>query len=99
MKEIRKKLGQRIRVLRKTKGLTQEKLGEKAELSYKFIGEIERGQVNPSLDTLSAIANALGVNIVDLFRDNKDLLYQFSDEELLTIKQALNLLNKAFPKN
>ncbi|MBI4680030.1 MAG: helix-turn-helix transcriptional regulator [Nitrospirae bacterium] len=30
---------------------TQEELGEKAGLSYKFVGEIERGEVNPSLDS------------------------------------------------
>jgi len=98
MKNIREKLGGRIRTLRKAKNLTQERLGEKADLSYKFIGEVERGQVNPSLDTLAAIAKALGVAVGDLFLENRDLLYQFSDQESQTIKQALTLLEKAFPK-
>src|SRR4030042_1920592 len=64
---IRQELGQCIRDLRKTAGSTQEELGEKAELSYKFIGEIERGQVNVSLDSIIRIAEALGVKIGDLF--------------------------------
>ena len=45
MDDIRKGLGKRIRFLRESKGLTQEVLGEKAELSYKFVGEVERGEV------------------------------------------------------
>lgn len=96
---VRKNLGERIRTFRKAKGLTQEILGEKAGLSYKFIGEIERGQVNPSLDTLAAIAEALNVTVGDLFLENRDLLYRFSDQESQTIKQALTLLKKAFPTN
>jgi len=94
-KNIREKLGKRIRELRKAKELTQEALGEKASLSYKFIGEIERGQVNPSLDSLSAIANALNVEIGDFFQKD-DLLNKLAPEDFKTIKQALGLLNKIF---
>ena len=61
-------LGQRIRVIRKAKGWTQEVLGSKADISYKFIGEIERGQQNPSFDTLVKIAGALGIDLSELFR-------------------------------
>jgi transcriptional regulator with XRE-family HTH domain len=43
MDNVRKELGARIRELRKTAGLTQEELGEKADQNYKFIGELERG--------------------------------------------------------
>ena len=95
MKNIREKLGKRIRELRKARKLTQEMLGEKAALSYKFIGEIERGQVNPSLDTLSAIANALNVEIGDFFQKD-DLLTQLLPKDFKTIKQALGLLSKIF---
>lgn len=61
-------LGRRIRDIRKAKGWTQEELGSKADVSYKFVGEIERGQQNPSFDTLAKIADALGVELIDLFR-------------------------------
>jgi len=94
-KNIREKLGKRIRELRKAKQFTQEVLGERAALSYKFIGEIERGQVNPSLDSLSAIANALNVEIGDFFQKN-NLLNQLSPKDFKTIKQALSLLTKVF---
>ena|SRR4030042_1228479 len=106
---IRQELGQCIRDLRKTAGITQEELGEKAELSYKFIGEIERGQVNVSLDSIIRIAEALGVKIGDLFSKEripirkivvkeKSPLSKFSAHDLQLIKKALRLLNRTFSK-
>ena len=106
---IRQELGQCIRDLRKTAGITQEELGEKAELSYKFIGEIERGQVNVSLDSIIRIAEALGVKIGDLFSKEripirkivvkeKSPLAKYSPHDLLLIKKALRLLNRTFSK-
>lgn len=64
-------LGRRIRDIRKAKGWTQEALGSRADISYKFIGEIERGQQNPSLDTLVKIADALEVELSELLRFNE----------------------------
>jgi transcriptional regulator with XRE-family HTH domain len=61
-------LGRRIRSLRIQKGWTQQKLGEKADINYKFLGEIERGQQNPSFGVLAKIATALGVDLPELFR-------------------------------
>ena len=67
-------LGRRIRSLRKMKGWTLEELGEKAATNHKHIGEIERGQQNPSFAVLVKIAAALGVELPELFR--------FQSEEL-----------------
>ena len=90
---IRKKLGEKIRQWRKLRELTQEQLGEKAGISYKFIGEVERGTVNPSLDSLIGISQALDVNVKELFPRENDLVTEFSHEELKTIKKAVKLLN------
>ena len=65
--DVRARLGANVRELRVRRKLTQEALGERAGLSYKFIGEVERGLGNPSVETLSAIAGALGADIGDLF--------------------------------
>jgi len=46
--------------------LSQEQLAEKADLSYKYLGEVERGCVNISLDSLVRIAKALRVALHDL---------------------------------
>jgi len=61
-------LGKRIRELRKKKGLTQEELGEKSGISYKYLGSIERGLENPSFKHLTKIARVLGADLPELFR-------------------------------
>jgi transcriptional regulator with XRE-family HTH domain len=58
-RDIRKFIGQRLRALRKERGLTQDKLGELSGLSGKFIGEVERGQKSISIESLYAVALAL----------------------------------------
>ena len=75
--ELRRIVGDRIRFLRKKRGWSQEELGEHAALSYKFIGEIERGAVNPSLDTLLSISNALNVEIAKLFSNDQMRVLKF----------------------
>lgn len=55
-------LGRRIRALRKRAGLTLEGLAELSDLHANYLGEVERGQKNASIETLSAIAEALGVS-------------------------------------
>lgn len=66
-KEVRQRLGVRLRHWRRTQRLTQEQLAERAGLSYKFIGEVERGNGNPTVDTLSKLSRALDVDVVELF--------------------------------
>ncbi len=53
--------GERIKKLRRMRHLTQEKLGELAGLHPSYIGQLERGQRTPSVNTLDAIAAVLGV--------------------------------------
>lgn len=65
----RKLLGQAIRQYRKKAHLTQEKLGELADLNPKYIGEVERTEKTISVDALIRIANALKVRVRDLTRD------------------------------
>ena len=45
-----KDLGKSIKKLRKQSGMTQETLGELADICPKFLGEIERGDTNPSVE-------------------------------------------------
>jgi transcriptional regulator with XRE-family HTH domain len=63
---IRKTVGTRVRALRLARHLTQEQLGHRAHLSYKFIGEVERGIGNPTIETLVDIAAALEVDLDEL---------------------------------
>jgi transcriptional regulator with XRE-family HTH domain len=66
VEDAKRLIGDRIRQLRKAKGLSQEKLGQESELHYTHIGSIERGQKNWSIETLIKLANGLNVGVVDL---------------------------------
>lgn len=93
---IKKAVGKRIRIIRKAKGLTQEEVGEKADLNYKFVGKIERGEVNPSIETLFAVANALNIDLPQLFTEDWQLSaeYQLPLKDIQTIKDALPFFNQ-----
>ncbi|HVU07690.1 MAG TPA: helix-turn-helix transcriptional regulator [Verrucomicrobiae bacterium] len=65
----RRIVGQKIFIYRKRAGISQEKLAGKADLSYKYVGEIERGVVNTSFDSLARIAKALKLHVNNLTRD------------------------------
>lgn len=58
-----KQLGENIRRLRKKKGLTQEQLGESAQIHYSYVGQVERGEKMPSLKTLQKLAAALNTKL------------------------------------
>jgi len=61
-------VGDKIRELRTEKGLSQEKLGELAELNSNYIGQIERGEKSLSVFTLKKIAEGLSMSLEELFR-------------------------------
>jgi len=62
------KLGGRIRLLRHETGMSQEELGFKAKLHRTYIGAIERGEQNVSVDNIAKLAKALGVSTKELFQ-------------------------------
>ncbi|MFQ7001580.1 MAG: helix-turn-helix domain-containing protein [Clostridium sp.] len=64
-----KTLGTRIRDERLKLNLTQEELAEKANISPSYMGRIERGERNPTLENLVKIANILGTTIDYLLKD------------------------------
>jgi transcriptional regulator with XRE-family HTH domain len=65
--EIQKHFGERVRELRKQKGLSQEGLALACDLDRTYIGGVERGERNISLINIYKIAGALGLNVKDLF--------------------------------
>lgn len=89
---LKRLLGNNIRSLRKARDWSQEELGERAELSYKFVGEIERGTVNPSLESLEGIARALNVEVAKLFLEEDLIILSVTD--VAAARDALGTLNK-----
>ncbi len=65
--QIQKHFGERVRELRKQKGLSQEALALACNLDRTYIGGVERGERNISLINIYKIAEALGVNAKELF--------------------------------
>lgn len=65
--EERRALGAKIRRLRAEQGLTRRKLALMIGANHSTLGKIEAGRVNFMFDKLERIADALGVNVKDLF--------------------------------
>jgi len=68
MKKIEQRFGERVRRLRQTRQLSQEKLAFISNMHRTYLGGIERGERNPSLKNIAAIAKTLGVTLSELFR-------------------------------
>ncbi len=60
--------GKRLRELRKKEGLSQEELGFRAGIHRTYVGAIERGEQNVSIDNIHKLAKALKVSPDELFR-------------------------------
>ena len=66
MSELSILFGQRVRSTRVSKNISQEKLALSCNLDRSYMGRIERGEVNPTLDRLYGSARALEVQPCDL---------------------------------
>lgn len=62
----RKVFGARVRELRLTAGISQEELAHRADLDRSYVGQVERGERNVSLDNIYRLAEALKVGAGDL---------------------------------
>jgi transcriptional regulator with XRE-family HTH domain len=103
--DTKKLIGSRIKQLRRTQKYSQEKLAEIAGINSKYLSSIERGAENPTLDLFIKLAQALKVDLRELFEiDNesinpkmvrrrlKALVNEIRDEQLVRILRALESL-------
>jgi len=63
--DIRERVGGNFARIRREKGLTQERVEELSGFSQQYLSGLERGQRNPTIVTLSELAQALGVTLAD----------------------------------
>ncbi|MBI4476019.1 MAG: helix-turn-helix transcriptional regulator [Acidobacteria bacterium] len=101
MNRLRSRLAARVKQLRRAHRLTQEQLAERAGLSYKFVGEIERGTGNPSLETLEKLSDAFEIDINELFgRPDRAAtpkeLYALTAKEFQMVREALQSADRVF---
>ncbi|MDO4556310.1 MAG: cupin domain-containing protein [Lachnospiraceae bacterium] len=84
-------IGYKLKELRTAKGLTQEELADRAELSKGFISQIERNLTSPSIATLTDVLQCLGSDLPSFFQEkaeeqvvfHKDDFFEKTDSELL----------------
>lgn len=74
-------IGNRVKDLRVKKGLTQEELADRAELSKGFISQLERDLTSPSISTLMDILQCLGTDLSDFFTKEKDTQIVFHKKD------------------
>lgn len=67
MIDIKEIFGQRVRYYRKKAGISQEQLAERCDLHPTYIGQLERGEKNASLETIMRVSAGLGIAPETLF--------------------------------
>jgi transcriptional regulator with XRE-family HTH domain len=101
--DLRHILSKNIKLLRKQRSLSQIELAEKANISIPFLSNIERGNKWPHPDTLTKLAEALGVEVYALFiidYSPKEELEQLRQEIIQDIKNNYDdRLEKSFVFN
>ena len=86
-------IGGKLKELRVLKGLTQEELADRAELSKGFISQLERDLTSPSIATLMDILQCLGTTIGDFFNESSEEQIVFGKSDFFQ-KEDIELKNK-----
>jgi len=66
-RDIKKRFGQKLAYVRKSKRISQMKLAEMVDMNFNYIGQIERGEANVTIQTMRIIADALDIEMKELF--------------------------------
>lgn len=84
-------IGKKLRELRTQKGLTQEELADRSELSKGFISQLENDLTSPSISTLVDILQVLGTDLKEFFNDEADEQIVFHHQDFFEkIDEELN---------
>lgn len=68
MKDEAKKLGENLKKIRLSKGVTQISIAKTLDVDRSFVSNIENGKTNPTLSTISSLAKVLGVTVSELMK-------------------------------
>ena len=90
-------IGNKLKELRVLKGLTQEELADRSELSKGFISQLERNQNSPSIGTLLDIIQCLGTTPAEFFTDEEPEQIVFEkDDYFEKSKKKCNIASELF---
>ena len=65
--DLEKRFGTKLAYIRKERKLSQMKLADIVNMNFNYIGQIERGEANVTIKTIKTLANALNVEVKELF--------------------------------
>lgn len=68
-RELRQTIGNNLRTFRRSKRITQDSLAELCDLHRNYVGAVERGERNITLDTMVRLADGLGVTVPELLKE------------------------------
>ena len=81
-------IGNKIKRMRIERGLTQEELANRCELSKGFISQVENDLTSPSIATLIDILEILGTNLKEFFSDDKDEKITYTYEDMFETENS-----------
>ncbi len=81
-------IGVKIKQLRLQRGLTQEELAARTELTKGFISQLERDLTSPSIATLMDILAALGTDVAGFFRESQEEQVVYSADDMFVKEEA-----------
>lgn len=93
MEDILQSVGSRIKIIRGSRGMSQEQLGDKCGFHTSYIGGVERGERNITLENLAKIAEALHVEMKVLFDFQMDDMTDEKEQALLEMTTLLRSLD------
>jgi transcriptional regulator with XRE-family HTH domain len=64
---LEQRFGRKLAYIRKSKKLSQMKLAEIVDMNFNYIGQIERGEANVTIRTMHTLADALDIEMKELF--------------------------------
>lgn len=97
MDRFRRDFGDRVRLLREQRGLSQDRLAADAGLHKNYVGAVERGAYNVTLKTAYRLAQALGVPLTDLVGEDQPAAPE-SEAEALRLQIASHLRRQGVAK-
>ncbi len=85
------KIGEKLRRLRMLRGLTQEELADRCELSKGFISQVERDLASPSIATLTDMLECLGSSLPNFFNDKEAEKIVYTSQDMFVKEEAETL--------
>ena len=80
-------IGEKLKELRLRNGLTLEELAARSELTKGFLSQVERDLTSPSISTLEDLLEALGTNLAEFFKSEKEEKIVFSQQDFFVAEK------------